>query len=171
MVEESNNPVQRRETMHRLHRTNRTAAAGTSTMAIIAIKGGIMAALSAGITASHLCASGITKPRCSIITTDAIHSQHRLTMLTEPHNEGSGITGMPLHPHRGPFGKNGTRRLWRRLVIARQLRFLANLSFFVLVRSVFCSRHVDSNLPTQKVAFDVPLQRAQLEAVGSVTAV
>lgn len=156
--------------MHRLHRTNRTAAAGTSTMAIIAIKGGIMAALSAGITASHLCASGITKPCCSIITTDAIHSQHRLTMLTEPHNEGSGITGMPLHPS-GAVWKNGTRRLWRRLVIARQLRFLANLSFFVLVRSVFCSRHVDSNLPTEKVAFDVPLQRAQLEAVGSVTAV
>lgn len=82
-----------------------TAAAVTSTMAIIAIKGGIMAALSAGISASHLCASGITKPCCSIITTDAIHSQHRLTMLTEGHNEGSGITVRLLHPRRGRLEK------------------------------------------------------------------
>lgn len=74
-------------------------------MAIIAIKGGIMAALSAGISASHLSASGITKPCCSIITTDAIHSQHRLTMLTEGHNEGSGITARLPHPHWGRLEK------------------------------------------------------------------
>lgn len=81
------------------------AAAVTSTMAITSVKGGIMAALSAGITASHLCASGIRKLCCSIITTDAIHPQHRLTMLTERHNEGSGITVMLLHPLRGHLEK------------------------------------------------------------------